>query len=65
MKNKIANIYNFLPSHIKEEVGFPSSFMFLTTAQERFIIEMYESKNSPKQELIDLIEEMKGLVNEI
>ena len=63
---KLEVIYNEIPSHLKEDVGFPDSFMFLTNKQEQFIIELFENeRNAVKETLLETIEEMKGLVNEL
>ena len=66
MNKNLEDIYNNLSYHTKADVGFPAAYIFLTTEQERFIIEMIENERSTvKQALLETIEEMKELVDEI
>ena len=63
---KLESIYNEIPFQIKEMVGFPDSYIFLTNDQEQFIIEMFENeRKAVKEPLLEALEEMKGLVDEI
>ncbi|MBL97464.1 MAG: hypothetical protein CMF52_06565 [Legionellales bacterium] len=63
---KIEMLYDNIPYHIKENIGFPHTYLLLTNEQESFIMSMFEKEVNPiKKELLDCIEEMKGLVDEI
>ncbi len=59
-------IYNEIPFQVKETVGFPDSYIFLTNAQEQFIIDLYETEREViKEMLLETLDEMKGLVDEL
>lgn len=63
---KLEEIYNEISCHIKEDLGFPDSFIFLTNVQEQFIIELFENeRQAVKETLLETVEEMKGLINEL
>ncbi len=58
--------YNRIPYDTKQEIGFPDAFIFLTREQERFIMELFQDeRDTIKKELLETIEEMKGLINEL
>ena len=40
----LESIYNQMPYQVKENVGFPDAYIFLTNDQEQFIIEMFENE---------------------
>ena len=62
----LETIYNQMPYQIKESVGFPDAYIFLTNDQEQFIIEMFENeRKAVKETLLETVEEMKGLINEL
>ncbi len=66
INERIEEVYNMLSYNIKEDIGFPAAYLFLTTEQERFIIELFErEREAVKQELFTLNEEMKELIDEI
>lgn len=67
MKTKhLESIYNQIPYQVKEIVGFPDAYIFLTNEQEQFIIELFENeRQAVKETLLETIDEMKGLVNEL
>ena len=51
---------------MKEEVGFPPVFIYLTTGQEQFIMELLENERKVvKEALLETIDEMKDLIDEI
>ena len=63
---KIEQAYNNISYTIKEDVGFPHSFIYLTTEQETFIIKLLENQNlDTKHMLLECIDEMKELLDEI
>ena len=62
----LESIYNEMPYHIKESVGFPDAYIFLTNEQEQFIIELFENeRQAVKETLLETVEEMKGLIYEL
>ena len=62
----LETIYNQMPYQVKESVGFPDAYIFLTNDQEQFIIEMFENeRKAVKETLLETVEEMKGLINEL
>ena len=62
----LESIYNEIPFQIKEMVGFPDSYIFLTNDQEQFIIELFENeRQAVKEPLLETLNEMKGLVDEL
>ena len=62
----IESIYNEMPFQVKESIGFPDAYIFLTNDQEQFIIEMFvNEREAVKEVLLETIEEMKGLVDEL
>lgn len=67
MKTKhLESIYNQIPYQVKEIVGFPDAYIFLTNEQEQFIIELFENeRQAVKETLLETIDEMKGLVDEL
>lgn len=59
-------VYNQMPYQVKESVGFPDAYIFLTNEQEQFIIELFENeRQAVKETLLETIDEMKGLVDEL
>lgn len=59
-------IYNEIPYQVKDMVGFPDAYLFLTNEQEQFIIELFENeREAVKESLLETIDEMKGLVDEL
>ena len=66
IENYIERVYNNLPYHMKDDVGFPQAFIYLTTQQEQFIMELLENERKVvKEALLETIDEMKGLVDEL
>lgn len=64
--NHLEQIYDETPYHVKERVGFPDAYIFLTNDQEQFIIELFENeRQAVKESLLETIDEMKELVNEL
>ena len=62
----LESIYNQIPYQVKEIVGFPDAYIFLTNEQEQFIIELFENeRQAVKETLLETIDEMKGLVDEL
>ena len=62
----LESIYNEIPFQVKEVVGFPDSYIFLTNDQEQFIIELFENeRQAVKEPLLETLNEMKGLVDEL
>jgi len=58
--------YNEIPYQVKEVIGFPDVYIFLTNDQEQFIMELFEKeREAVKETLLETIEEMKGLVDEL
>ena len=52
--------------HIKDAIGLPDVYIFLTLDQERFIIEMFENeRKAAKEALLETINEMRDLVDEM
>ena len=65
-ENKLEQSYNELSYHIKEDVGFPDAYIFLTIEQERFIMELFQKEREVvKRSLLETVKEMKELVDEI
>ena len=65
-KKYLESTYNQIPYHIKQLVGFPDAYIFLTNDQESFIIELFENeRRAVKEVLLETINEMKGLVDEL
>ncbi|MDB4348872.1 hypothetical protein OAA64_00955 [bacterium] len=63
---RIEETYNNLATITKEDIGFPSNFINLTTEQERFIIDMYfTDRELIRKDLAQLTEEMKEIINDI
>lgn len=59
-------MYNEIPYQVKDEVGFPDVYIFLTLAQERFIMDLFQNeREAVKRTLLETIKEMKELVNEL
>lgn len=59
-------VYNEIPYQIKQIVGFPDAYIFLTNEQEQFIIEMFENeRQAVKETLLKKVEEMKGIIDEL
>jgi len=59
-------IYNEIPYQVKDEVGFPDVYIFLTREQERFIMDLFQNEREAVREtLLETIKEMKELVNEL
>ena len=64
--NHLERIYNEMSYQIKDAVGFPDVFIFLTNDQEQFIMELFENeRQAVKESLLETIDEMKELVNEL
>lgn len=62
----LESIYDQIPYQVKEIVGFPDAYIFLTNEQEQFIIELFENeRQAVKETLLETINEMKGLVDEL
>ena len=62
----LESIYNQMPYQVKENVGFPDAYIFLTNDQEQFIMELFENeRQAVKETLLETIDEMKGLVDEL
>jgi hypothetical protein len=58
--------YNDLSDWTKEDIGFPSTYLCLTNAQESFILDILSGhEKAIKEELTSLLEEMKELVDDI
>lgn len=63
---QLESIYDEIPYQIKDMVGFPDAYIFLTNEQEQFIIELFENeRQAVKETLLETIDEMKGLVDEL
>ena len=63
---KLESIYNEMPYQVKESVGFPDAYIFLTNEQEQFIIELFENeRQAVKVTLLETVDEMKGLIDEL
>lgn len=59
-------IYNEILYEVKEQVGFPDLYIFLTSAQETFIVDLFQNeRRAVKETLQETIEEMRGLVDEL
>ena len=67
MNNKyLERVYNEISYPVKQSVGFPDVYIYLTNDQEQFIIELFENeRHAVKETLLETIEEMKELVNEL
>ena len=62
----LQEIYDSMPTHVKEAINFPDNFNLLTNDQQRFIMDLYIfDRATVKKELLEIIEEMKELVNDI
>ena len=58
--------YNDLSDLTKEDIGFPSTYLYLTNAQESFILDILSGhEKAIKEELSSLLGEMKELVDDI
>ena len=56
----LESIYNEIPYQIKDIVGFPDAYIFLTNDQEQFIMELFENeRKAVKETLLETINEMK------
>ena len=63
---KLQEVYDIMPTHVKEAINFPDNFNLLTNDQQRFIMDLYIFDRAVvKKELLEAIEEMKELVNDI
>ncbi len=66
IEKHIEEVYNNLPYHVKEDVGFPQAFIYLTTVQEQFIMGLLDNERKTiKEALVETLDEMRGLVDEI
>ena len=66
MNKSVEDTYNNLSYHVKADIGFPDIYIYLTTAQERFIIDLFDNeREAVKETLLETINEMKDIVNEI
>ena len=64
--NKIEEAYNMSATSAKEDINFPLTFIGLTREQETFIIEMFDiERETTKREILETLEEMRGLVDEL
>ena len=62
----LEKVYNEIAYHLKENVGFPDAYIFLTNEQEQFIMELFENeREAVKETLLETVEEMKGLIDEL
>lgn len=62
----LETIYNQISYHLKEDVGFPDAYIFLTNEQEQFIMELFQNeREAVKETLLETVEEMKGLIDEL
>ena len=62
----LESVYNEMPYQVKDSVGFPDAYIFLTREQEQFIIELFENERyAVKEALLETVEEMKGLIDEL
>ena len=51
---------------MKEDIGFPDAYIFLTAEQERFIMELFQKEREVvKESLLETVKEMKELIDEI
>ena len=58
--------YNNLCNMVKEDIGFPTGYLFLTAAQETFIIDILKGHEKIiKKDLSLLLEDMKELIDDI
>jgi|TARA_R100000030_G_scaffold51135_1_gene38512 hypothetical protein len=58
--------YNNIQDRTKEDIGFPTNYLFLTNAQERFILDLLDGhEKAIKKDLLEMMNEMKELVDEI
>ena len=63
---KLETAYNEIPYQVKESIGFPDAFIFLTNEQEQFIIDLFENeRQAVKETLLETVDEMKGLIDEL
>ena len=63
---KIEDTYNGMSTFVKEEAGFPDTFINLTREQESFIMELFDfERNFLKGEMLVALKEMKDLVDEL
>ena len=63
---KIEDAYNGMSTFVKEEAGFPDTFINLTREQESFIMDLFDfERDSLKKEILETLEEIQGLVNEL
>ena len=66
MNKNLEEIYNNIDYTTKEDIGFPQCYMLLTTAQEKFLMELFDNEfSSVKEELRTHLEEMENLINEL
>lgn len=62
----LEQVYDEIPFQVKECVGFPDAYIFLTNEQEQFIIDLFENeRQAVKETLLETVEEMKGLIDEL
>lgn len=65
-ENKLEQSYNELSYYVKEDIGFPDAYIFLTAEQERFIMELFQKEREVvKESLLETVKEMKELIDEI
>jgi hypothetical protein len=63
---KLEVVYNEIPFQVKESIGFPDAYIFLTNEQEQFIIDLFENeRQAVKETLLETVDEMKGLIDEL
>ena len=66
MRNSLEQAYNNLSYTVKEDVGFPMFYLYLTTEQERFVSYLFDiERKEVKKELLETVQEMKELVDAI
>ena len=62
----LEQVYDEIPFQVKECVGFPDAYIFLTNEQEQFIIDLFENeRQAVKEALLETVDEMKGLIDEL
>ena len=66
MRNSLEQAYNNLSYTVKEDVGFPMFYLYLTTKQERFVSYLFDiERKEIKKELLETVQEIKELVDAI
>ena len=66
INRRLEEAYNNISYATKEEVGFPTAYIYLTTDQEQFIIDLFDyNREEVKRELLETIDEMREIINDI